>query len=117
MLTIHMKLLFWSMILLTSIGMHAQPHAIDSAGHAVYVADAKVQIHDLKNFTSAYIDSSNRLSIQDISSGKFDNRFQPLSDKAPLVAQPHITYWLKVAIRTSGDIDNWWLLLYSNSTI
>jgi signal transduction histidine kinase len=112
-----MKLLFYISTLLFSLAIQAQPGTTNSSNDSVYIADAKVQIHDLKNYTSVLVDSSNKLMLQEIASGKFNSRFQPLSDTARLVAQPYITYWLKFTISSSGDIQNWWLLLYSNSEI
>ncbi len=112
-----MKLLFYISTLLFSLAIQAQPGTTNSSNDSVYIADAKVQIHDLKNYTSVLVDSSNKLMLQEIASGKFNSRFQPLSDTARLVAQPFITYWLKFTISSSGNIQNWWLLLYSNSEI
>ena len=43
--------------------------------------------------------------------------FSPISDTGQFVAQPYITYWLKLTISTSGDIRDWWLLLHSSSEI
>ena len=112
-----MKLLFYISALLISLAIQAQPGTTNTTGDSVHIADARVQIHDLKNHTSVFIDSSNKLTIQDIASGKFNNRFQPLSGMAQLVAQPYITYWLKLTISTSADIQDWWLVLRSNSAI
>ncbi len=112
-----MKLLFCIITLLTTLTLRAQPGATNNSTDSVYIADTKIQIHDLKNFTSVFIDSSNKLTIQDIASGKFNSRFQPLSGMPQLVAQPYITYWLKLTISTSGDIQDWWLLLYSNPDV
>ena len=109
-----MKLLFYISTLLLSLTIQAQPGTTRTRNDSVYMADPGIQIHDLKNYTSVFIDSSNKLSIQEIASGKFNNRFQPLSDTARLMAQPYITYWLQFTISSSGDIRNWWLLLYSN---
>ena len=88
----------------------------NTSNDSVYIADARIQIHDLKNYTSVFIDSSNKMTIQEIASGKFNNRFQPLSGMAQ-PAQPYITYWLKLSISASGDIQNWWLLLNSDPEV
>jgi signal transduction histidine kinase len=50
------------------------------------------------------------LTIKEITSGRFNDRFQPVS-RMVQPAQPYITYWLKLSIASSGNIDNWWLLL------
>src|SRR6185503_20890628 len=109
-----MKLLFYISTLLISLAIQAQPGTTKSSNDSVYIADAKAQVHDLKNYTSVLVDSSNKLTPEEIVSGKFNSRFQHLPDTTWLVAQPYITYWLKFTISSSGDIQNWWLLLYSN---
>ena len=77
-----MKLLFYITALLITTAIQAQPAQLISSNDSVYIADAKIQIHDLKNYASVFIDSSNKLTIEEIASGKFNNRFQPLSDTA-----------------------------------
>ena len=89
----------------------AQESSLDSVGKdAVYIADARIQVHDLLEYTSIFVDSSNSLTLQEIGTEKFRNRFQSLSDFNQL-AQPYITYWLKVTITASGNINDWWLVL------
>jgi len=106
-----MKLLLYIVALLIATGIRAQPGAPDNNGNdSVYLADARIQVHDLKKYTYVFIDSSNKLTIQEIASGKFNNRFQPLSGMVQ-PATPYITYWLKFSISCTGNIDNWWLLL------
>jgi signal transduction histidine kinase len=112
-----MKLLFYISTFLFTLTTQAQPGTTSISNDSVYIADARIQIHYLEKYVSVFIDSSNKLTIQEIASGKFNSRFQPFSDTARLVAQPYITYWLKFAVSSSGDIRNWWLLLYSNSEI
>ncbi len=75
----------------------------------VYTADAKVQLHELKNYASVLTDSLNNLTLQDIISGKYDNRFKALSAFTQ-PAQPYITYWQKINIKAEGTISNWWLM-------
>ncbi|MFN2440387.1 MAG: 7TM diverse intracellular signaling domain-containing protein, partial [Chitinophagaceae bacterium] len=77
--------------------------------NSVYIADARIQMHELKKYTSIFVDSSNKLTIQEIITEKFSNRFQLLQDS--IQARPYITYWLKVSISSTEDIQNWWLLL------
>ncbi len=79
------------------------------AQNPAYIVDAKIQLHDLKNYTTVFVDSSNKMPIQEIASERFRPGFQPLSDS--MQAQPYITYWLKFSISATGDIENWWLLL------
>jgi len=104
-----MKLLLYIITLLITTAIQAQPGITTAGNDSVYIADPRIQIHDLKNYTSVFIDSSNKLTIQEIASEKFSNRFQPFSDSARY-AQPYITCWLKLSISASGEIRNWWLL-------
>ena len=112
-----MKLLFYISITLITLVIQAQPSPTATTNDSAYIVDPRIQIHDLKNFASVFIDSSNKVSFQEISSGKFTSRFQPLSASPELVAKPHIAYWLKLTIRSSGDIQDWWLILHGNSEI
>ena len=112
-----MKLLLVIIILFASIAIQAQTDTTNTGNDPAYIADAKVQVHNLKNFASVLIDSSNKLTLQDIASGKFNSRFQPLSGMAQVVAQPHITYWLKLTISVSADIQDWWLLMHSKTAV
>jgi hypothetical protein len=106
-----MKLLFSIIaLILTTTLLSQQPITNNTSNDSVYAADARIQLHDLKNYTSVFTDSSNKLTIQEIASEKFSNQFQPLSGMVQ-PAQPYITYWLKLSISASGDIQNWWLLL------
>ena len=105
-----MRLLLYIFALLITTIIQAQPGTINTNNDSVYIADARIQVHDLKNYTSVFIDSSNKITIVEIASGKFDHRFQPLSVIAE-EAQPYITYWLKLSITVSGDIQNWWLFV------
>ena len=112
-----MKLLFYISILLITLTIKAQPGTTGSSIDSVYIVDPKVQVHNLKNFTSVLIDSSNKLTIQEIASGKLNSRFQPHSGMVQLEAQPYITYWLKLTLSVSSDVQNWWLLLTSSPEI
>ena len=112
-----MKLLFYISILLTTLRIQAQPGINSTSNDSVYLVDANVQIHNLKNYTSVLVDSSNLLTIQEIASGKLNSRFQPHAGIEQLVAQPYITYWLKLTISSTGDVQDWWLLLTSNPAI
>ena len=111
--------LFLSIVALicTSV-LVAQQTETNTASHdSVYKADARIQVHDLKNYISVFTDSSNKITIQEIASGKLDQRFQPISGMDEFVAQPYITYWLKLTITTSSDIQDWWLILNSSAKI
>ncbi|MGB4843546.1 MAG: 7TM diverse intracellular signaling domain-containing protein, partial [Ferruginibacter sp.] len=83
---------------------------------SVYLVDAKIQLHALHPYSSLYVDSSNTLSIKEISSSDFIKRFSPLSDSGE-IALPHITYWLKFSVKATGDINNWWLILNDDTRI
>ena len=112
-----MKLLFCISTLLITLITWAQPGTTNTTSNdSVYVADARIQIHDLKNYVSVFTDSSNKLTIQEVASEKFRHRFQPFPDMAQ-PAQPYITYWLKLSISASGDIQNWWLMFNRDPVI
>ncbi len=105
-----MKLYLFIIAICFTAGANAQQPEKDSIGNnPVYIADARVQLHDLKNYTTVFVDSSGKMTIQEITSQKFRGGFQPLTDT--LKTQPYVTYWLKIPIKALGDIQNWWLFL------
>jgi signal transduction histidine kinase len=104
-----MKLYLFIIAIFITTVITAQQTGIDSiSNNPVYIADAKIQLHDLKNYTTVFVDSSNKMTIQEIVSERLRIGFQPVTDS--MQAQPYITYWLKISISASGDIQNWWLL-------
>ena len=106
-----MKLLFSLVaLIITTELLSQQTGTSNSRNDSAYIADARIQLHDLKDYTSVFADSSNKMTIQEVASEKFSNRFQPLSGMVQ-PARPYITYWLKLSISASGYIQNWWLLL------
>lgn len=80
-----------------------------SQSQQVYVADSMRQVHNLRPFTFVLVDSTNQLALDDIS-GKFSSRFRPVS-AATDMARPYVTYWLRLTITTTADIEKWWLLI------
>ncbi len=76
----------------------------------VYKADPRIQLHDLRNFTEVLYDSTNKLSKDNIISGKYDHLFQPYSSIDKKVI-PFKTYWEKVSIRPEAEFRNWWIIL------
>ncbi|MBK7426823.1 MAG: hypothetical protein IPI60_07225 [Saprospiraceae bacterium] len=100
--------LFIIAIFITSVIMAQQTGADNISNDQIYLADARIQLHDVKNYTSVFVDSSNKLTIQEIVSDTLPISFRPVTDS--MEAQPKITYWLNIPISALGDIQNWWLL-------
>jgi signal transduction histidine kinase/DNA-binding response OmpR family regulator len=76
----------------------------------IYEADARIQLHDLRNYTLVFTDSTNKLSEKDITSGKFDQLFLPYSSVEKTI-KPFTTYWLKVSVKPLASFSNWWIIL------
>ncbi len=74
-----------------------------------YFVDSKVQIHDLRPATFVLADTTNKLTIREISSGRFDYKFQPVSSFKKF--KSYTSYWLRLSIETEDSIKNWWLML------
>ncbi|HKB43717.1 MAG TPA: sensor histidine kinase, partial [Chitinophagaceae bacterium] len=74
-----------------------------------YIVDSKIQIHDLRPATFVFADETNKLTLQDIASGKFNDKFQPVSSFK--MFKNYTSYWLRLSIETRGGINNWWLML------
>ncbi len=74
-----------------------------------YVVDSRIQIHDLRPATFVLADSTNQLTLQDIASAKFSDKFKPVS--AFNNFKSYTSYWLRLPIATQGSIKNWWLML------
>jgi len=74
-----------------------------------YVVDSRIQIHDLRPATFVLVDSTNQLTLQDIASGKFNDKFKPVSEFNNF--KSYTSYWLRLPIAAQGSIKNWWLML------
>ena len=95
-------LLFFSSLLI----VNAQQ---DIPADSFFVIDAKIQIHDLRPATFVLADSTNQLTLSDIASGKFNDKFKPVSYFKKF--NSNNTYWLRLSLANQGNIKNWWLLL------
>jgi signal transduction histidine kinase len=112
-----MKLLLFAIALIITTALRAQQNGTDSIpNESAYIANAQIQLHELKNYSRVFVDSSNKVTIEEMAAGKFTNRFQPLAGFTQ-PAQPYITYWLKLSITATGDIENWWLLLSDDTSM
>ncbi|HMK17349.1 MAG TPA: ATP-binding protein [Chitinophagaceae bacterium] len=87
----------------------AQPNRAQYPLDSFYVVDSKIQIHDLRPATFALVDETNKLTLQEITSGKFNDKFQPISSFNKF--KTYTSYWLRLSLETHGSIKNWWLLL------
>ena len=87
-----------------------QESRLDDRTDTVYSADARIQVHDLFAYTSIFADSTNTLTIKEVVTEQFRDKFQPLT-RFIQPAQPYITYWLKLSISAPDSIQHWWLLL------
>src|SRR5258708_25506539 len=74
-----------------------------------YVVDSAIQIHDLRPATFVFADETNKLTLPDVASGKFYDKFQPISSLKTF--KNYTIYWLRLSIQTRGNINNWWLML------
>ena len=94
--------------------VHAQqPHKINPMD-SFYVVDAKIQIHDLRPVTFVLSDETNKLTLAEISTNKYVEKFKPIS------SQPNFknftTYWLRLSLETHDTLKDWWLLLRDSTS-
>ncbi|HKB44898.1 MAG TPA: sensor histidine kinase, partial [Chitinophagaceae bacterium] len=87
----------------------AQQNRIIHSADSFYVVDSKIQIHDLRPVTFVLADETNKLTLEEIASGKFNNKFQPVSSYKNF--KDYTSYWLRLSIETRGNIKDWWLML------
>jgi signal transduction histidine kinase/DNA-binding response OmpR family regulator len=75
-----------------------------------YSLDSNRQLHELKAYTYILVDSLDKLTNDEIVSGKQDYRFQPYS---AITTSDKInrTYWLRFSLKTTSVNKNWWLIL------
>jgi hypothetical protein len=99
-------LLFITLFFITVSTVAQQPDTTRIRNSQTYIADARIQVHYLKNHTSVFVDSANKLYMKEAA---LQTGFQPLSDN--MQAQPYITYWLKFSLSATENIQKWWLLL------
>ncbi len=105
------KIIYIIAILISAISQAQQPSTL--ASDSGYHADPRIQIHDLKNYTSIFFDSLKQGSIEEISAGKFDDQFRPLSPQNAKI-KAFNNYWLKFSITAESQIDNWWLTVHAD---
>lgn len=105
------KLIFILFFISSLLTVKAQPSLLKNTNPAdsFYVVDSRIQIHDLRPATFVLADSTNQLTLQDIASGKFDDKFKPVSEFNNF--KSYTSYWLRLPIATQGSIKNWWLML------
>src|SRR5260221_9824192 len=87
----------------------AQQNRIIHSADSFYVVDSKIQIHDLRPVTFVLADETNKLTLEEIASGKFNDKFQPVSSYKNF--KDYTSYWLRLSIETRGNIKDWWLML------
>lgn len=108
-----MKKLIIILVFISSLlTVKAQPPLLKNTNppDSFYVVDSKVQIHDLRPAAFVLADSTNLLTLQDIASGKFNDKLKPVGSFKSF--NGNTSYWLKLSIVTTGSsIKNWWLLL------
>jgi signal transduction histidine kinase/DNA-binding response OmpR family regulator len=95
------------------LSVPAQQHKEAIPADAFYVVDSAIQIHDLRSATYVFVDETNKLTIREMTSGKYDGQFQPV--KTFKQFKNYTSYWLRFSVETSARITNWWLLLRDTS--
>ena len=89
--------------------VNAQQNGQINLADSFYVIDSKIQLHDLRPATFVLADESNKMTLQEIVSGKFNDKFQPVS--AYKNFKNYTSYWLRLSFETKGNIKDWWLML------
>jgi len=90
--------------LLVAICLHATLHA------QVYTLDPRIGVNNLNAVTSFMVDASNKLTIHDVASGKFDTAFHPLKAQA---VPNETACWFRFRVTSNAMIKNWWLVVAS----
>ncbi|MDN3659487.1 ATP-binding protein [Ferruginibacter paludis] len=91
----------------------AQQHKEATPADSFYVVDAKVQIHDLRPVSVVLADETNKFTVQEITAGKFDDKFKPVAAFKQL--KNYTSYWIRLSVETRDSFSNWWLLLRDTS--
>jgi signal transduction histidine kinase/DNA-binding response OmpR family regulator len=104
-----MKKLYLILTFISSSLLLKAQHVAIADIDSFYLVDPKIQIHDLRPATFVLADETNKLTVQEISSGKLDDKFQPVSSFKKF--KSYTSYWLRIPIKTEGNIKNWWLML------
>ena len=77
---------------------------------SVYVIDPRVQIHSLTPFASILVDSSEELTVIDLTKEQQATRFTPLAGYKGGF-QSGQNYWLRIPVTSLSSIDHWWLII------
>lgn len=104
---------FRTPILLLLAGMCMTLTVMSQTGSSrVYTLDPRIGIHNVNEATSILVDSSKKITIDDVLAGKFDAAFQSIKDHQTNI-DAGIAYWLKFTVTNSAQINNWWLIVAS----
>ena len=69
------RLYFITLFISLHLIVSAQQNNTTNKTDSFFVIDSAIQIHDLRPATFVFADETNKLTMQDASSGKFDNKF------------------------------------------
>ncbi len=103
-----MKLIFLFVGFLISNAINSQTDSIKNINNVI-VVDSSIQLHELKSYTSLFIDSTSKLSLEQVASSNFNNQFHPSADS--LEISPGKIYWFKFSLTAKGNIANWCLMI------
>ena len=84
--------------------------SVTKAQTKIYLLDSNRQIHDLKAYTYVLVDSLEKYTAEQITSGKLDDQFRSYSI-TPGVKKLNNSYWLRFSIKTNGSVNRWLLIL------
>jgi signal transduction histidine kinase/DNA-binding response OmpR family regulator len=76
----------------------------------VYVIDPRVQIHSLTPYASIFVDSSEELSVIDLTDKQHAPMFTPLTGYKGGF-QSGQNYWLRIPVTSLSSIDHWWFII------
>lgn len=86
-----------------------------STTNTVYTLNPQLPIHPIKDYSYAFIDSTNKVSIDQMVSGLYDSLFSSIN-KIKL-APDYATTWFRCKVTSHQSVHDWLLIFNDDSTI
>ena len=76
----------------------------------IILSDTTEAIRISNGYVEVYKDTGKNLSIKDISSPLYSNKFQPLEVAGRALNNPEIAYWIKIKVKNNSNQTRHWVL-------
>lgn len=90
-------------------------NSVFSATDTVYTLYPKLPIHPIRDYSFAFIDSTNAISIDHILNGQYDDSFSSVNQTK--LAPAYVSTWFRCTVTSFQYVTDWFLLFNDDTTI